>query len=208
MILILFIYTIISVFVFIYICDKKCWEDLILILVGLIGIICCNFIDETKQESEIKSIFYYRDETSYIDSYTIKGNEIFATGVEGKEVILPRDHAVIKNKGNNIIGDREYRPWIIEQIFSGEHHWTLFCRDETGKSRHIQVSRSLHNRLVLEKMLNKSVFEWTGMHSGYTILNMDVEAIIYVWIDPEEIRGQTEFRGFRINEKYYLFETS
>ena len=62
--------------------------------------------------------------------------------------------------------------------------------------------------LLSKKMLNKPVYEWVGMHCGYTILNMDVEAIICVWIEPEEIRGQTEFRGFRINEKYYLFETS
>lgn len=106
------------------------------------------------------------------------------------------------------MGDREYRPWTIEQVFSGVYYWTLFCRDETGKCRHIQVSRSPHNGLALEKMLNKSVSEWAGIHCGYTVLNMDVEAIICIWVEPEEIRGQTEFRGFRINGKYYFFETS
>ena len=102
MILILFISAIILDFVFIYICEKKCWDltlILLIFVVGLIGIMCCNFIDETKQESEAKSIFYCCDETYYIDSYPIKGDEIFATDVEGKEVVLPRDRAVIKNKG-------------------------------------------------------------------------------------------------------------
>ena len=41
------------------------------------------------------------------------------------------------------MGDREYRPWTIEQIFSGVYYWTLFCRDETGTCRHIHISRGL-----------------------------------------------------------------
>ena len=51
MILILFISAIILDFVFIYICEKKCWDltlILLIFVVGLIGIMCCNFIDETK----------------------------------------------------------------------------------------------------------------------------------------------------------------
>ena len=25
------------------------------------------------------------------------------------------------------MGDREYRPWILEQVFSGLYNWTLFA---------------------------------------------------------------------------------
>lgn len=106
------------------------------------------------------------------------------------------------------MGDREYRPWIIEQLFSGTYYWTLFCRDETGSCRHIQISRSAHNGLALERMLNKPASEWAGTHCGYTILNMNIDAIICMWAKPEEIRDQMEFRGFRIKGKYYFFETS
>lgn len=105
------------------------------------------------------------------------------------------------------MGDREYRPWIIEQIFSGKHHWTLYCKDETGAQKHIQISKSVHNGIALEKMLNIPVSEWAGPHCGFTAIDMNVEAIICVWVEPKEIRGQTEFRGFRINGKYYFFET-
>ena len=105
------------------------------------------------------------------------------------------------------MGDREYKPWIIEQIFSGTYYWTLFCRDENGDNRHIQISRSAHNGLVLEKMFNKPVSEWAGIHCGYTILNMNVEAILCVWVEPTELRGKIEFRGFRIKGEYYFFET-
>ena len=106
------------------------------------------------------------------------------------------------------MGDREYRLWIIEQIFSGTYYWTLFCRDETGTCRHIQISRSAHNCLALEKILNKPAAEWAEIYHGYTVLNMSVKAIICIWVEPEEIRGQTEFRGFYINGKYFYFETS
>ena len=102
MILILFISAIILDFVFIYICEKKCWDltlILLIFVVGLIGILCYNFIDETKQESEAAAILYCCDETCYIDSYTIKGDEIFAVDVKGIEIILPKDRTVIKNKG-------------------------------------------------------------------------------------------------------------
>lgn len=72
---------------------------LLIFVIGLIGILCYSFIDETKQASETKSILYCCDETYYIDSYTIKDDEIFAVDVKGKEVILPKDRTVIKNKG-------------------------------------------------------------------------------------------------------------
>ena len=72
---------------------------LLIFAVGFIGILCYSFIDKTKQESEAKSVFYCCDETYYIDSYIIKDDEIFAIDVEGKEVILPKDRTVIKNKG-------------------------------------------------------------------------------------------------------------
>lgn len=49
------------------------------------------------------------------------------------------------------MGDREYRTWILEQVFSGAYNWTLFCRDETGVCRHINVCRNAHNGLTLEK---------------------------------------------------------
>ena len=106
------------------------------------------------------------------------------------------------------MGDREYRPWTIEQIFSDVYYWTLFCRDETGTCRQIHISRSVHIGPTLEKMLNKPISEWGGKHCGYTILNMSVKAMICVWIEPEEIRGQEEFRGFLIDGKRYFFETS
>lgn len=106
------------------------------------------------------------------------------------------------------MGDREYRPWIIEQVFSGTYHWTLFCKDETGTRKIIPVCKNAHNGLALEKMFNRPVSEWSGTHCGYTTLNIDAEAIICIWVEPEEIRGQTEFRGFRIDGKYYFFENS
>lgn len=106
------------------------------------------------------------------------------------------------------MGDREYKLWTIEQIFSGGYYWTLYCRDEAGICRHIQVCRNAHNGLVLEKMLDRSFSEWGGMECGYTVINMDVEAIICVWVEPAEIKGKTEFEGFRIDRKYYFFETS
>ena len=82
---------------------EKFWPVVVMILlvfvIGLIGILCYNFIDETKQESEAAAILYCCDETYYIDSYTIKGDEIFAVDVKGIEIILPKDRTVIKNKG-------------------------------------------------------------------------------------------------------------
>lgn len=105
------------------------------------------------------------------------------------------------------MGDREYKSWTIEQVFSGVYYWTLFCRDEAGVCRHLLISRNTHNGLALEKMFNKPISEWGGTECGYTVINMDVEAIICIWVEPAEIRGQTEFRGFHIGGKYYFFET-
>lgn len=106
------------------------------------------------------------------------------------------------------MGDRIYRPWIIEQIFSGVYNWTLSCRDETGACKSIPICKNAHNGLALEKMLNKPTCEWAGMHCGYTVLNTNVEAIICVWAEPAEIRGQEEFRGFRVDGKLYFFENA
>lgn len=72
---------------------------LLIFVIWLIGILCYNTIVESKQESAAKSIFYCCDETYYIDSYTYSGDDIVAIDVEGKEVILPKDRTVIKNKG-------------------------------------------------------------------------------------------------------------
>jgi hypothetical protein len=106
------------------------------------------------------------------------------------------------------MGDREYRTWILEQVFSGAYNWTLFCRDETGVCRHINVCRNVHNGLTLEKMLNKEISEWGGKSCGYTVFNIDIEAIICIWVEPAEIKGQEEFRGFRVDGKYYFFEST
>lgn len=106
------------------------------------------------------------------------------------------------------MGDREYRPWIIEEVFSGAYNWTLFCRDETGVYRNINVCRNTHNALNLEKILNRNLSEWGGRMCGYTVFNIDVEAIINIWVEPVEIKGQEEFRGFRVNGKYYFFENT
>ena len=67
---------------------------------------------------------------------------------------------------------------------------------------------SPHNGLTLEKMLNKPISEWGGKRCAYTVLNMSVKAMICVWIEPEEIGGQEEFRDFLIDGKHYFFETS
>jgi hypothetical protein len=37
---------------------------------------------------------------------------------------------------------------------------------------------------------------------------MDIEAIICIWVEPAEIKGQEEFRGFRVDGKYYFFESA
>ena len=72
---------------------------LLIFVLGLIGYLCYGKISEAKQNKEAKSIFYCCDETYYIDSYTIKGDDIFAIDVKGKEVILPKDRTVIENNG-------------------------------------------------------------------------------------------------------------
>lgn len=39
-------------------------------------------------------------------------------------------------------------------------------------------------------------------------MNIPIEVVICVWKVPEEIAGQEEFRGFRINGEMYIFELS
>lgn len=94
------------------------------------------------------------------------------------------------------MGDREYRSWIIEQVLSGAYSWILFCRDETGTCRRIQVSKNTHNGLVLEKMLGKPIFVLGEIHCGYTVINMNVEAVICVWAEPAKLEVRQNFEVF------------
>lgn len=104
--------------------------------------------------------------------------------------------------------NREYRHWIIDEVFSGAYSWMLLCKDETGEYRNINVCRNTLNALNLEKILNKNLSEWAGRACGYTVLNIDVEAIIDIWVEPDENKGQEKFQGFRIGRKYYFFENA
>lgn len=104
--------------------------------------------------------------------------------------------------------DREYRHWIIDEVFSSAYSWMLLCRDETGVYRNINICRNTLNALNLEKILNKNLSEWGSRACGYTVLNIDVEAIIDIWVEPDENKGQEKFQGFRIGRKYYFFENA
>lgn len=72
---------------------------ILIISIGGFGVLCSILIGETKQNSKAKAVFYYCDESYYIDSYTIRDNEIIAINVRGEEMIFPKDRTVIKNKG-------------------------------------------------------------------------------------------------------------
>lgn len=68
-------------------------------VIGLIGFLCYDVIDENRQNSKAKAVFYFCDTCYYIDSYTIKDDEIIAIDVQGESMIFPRDCTIIKNKG-------------------------------------------------------------------------------------------------------------
>lgn len=71
---------------------------MIIFVIGLIGALCCIVVNENKQDSEAKAVFYCYDKCYYIDSYLIKDDEIIAIDVQGESMTFPKDRTVIKNK--------------------------------------------------------------------------------------------------------------
>lgn len=105
------------------------------------------------------------------------------------------------------MGDREYRPWILKHLEITESYWTLNCYDEANELHMIRVHKSPRSAKWLSEIIGKSYHEWVAERE-LCDLNIPIEAVICVWEAPEEIAGQEEFRGFRINGKIYFFELS
>lgn len=105
------------------------------------------------------------------------------------------------------MGDREYRPWIFKHLEITENYWTLNCYDEADGLHMIRVHKSPRSAKWLSEIIGKPYYEWVA-ESELRNLNIPVEAVICVWKTPEEIAGQEEFRGFRINGEMYIFELS
>lgn len=88
---------------------KKLGDFLIEFIFPIIGIILTitilffigGFIyttsNEAKMREQAEMIFHYNEDDYYIESYEYSGDQIVAVGVNGKELIFPKNGTVIED---------------------------------------------------------------------------------------------------------------
>lgn len=66
-------------------------------VVFLMGGLIYTFSNEMKMRERAEMIFHYDNDDYYITSYEYSGDQIVAVGVNGKEVIFPKNGTVIED---------------------------------------------------------------------------------------------------------------
>ena len=88
---------------------KKLGDFLIEFIFPIIGIILTITVlffiggliymtsNEAKMREQAEMIFHYNENDYYIESYEYSGDQIVAVGVNGKEIIFPKNGTVIED---------------------------------------------------------------------------------------------------------------
>ena len=66
-------------------------------VIFLMGGLIYTFSNEMKMRERAEMIFHYDNDDYYITSYEYSGDQIVAVGVNGKEVIFPKNGTVIED---------------------------------------------------------------------------------------------------------------
>lgn len=66
-------------------------------VIFLMGGLIYTFSNEMKMREQAEMIFHYNNDDYYIASYEYSGDQIVAIGVNGKEVIFPKNGTVIED---------------------------------------------------------------------------------------------------------------
>lgn len=66
-------------------------------VIFLMGGLIYTFSNEMKMREQAEMIFHYNNDDYYIASYEYSGDQIVAVGVNGKEVIFPKNGTVIED---------------------------------------------------------------------------------------------------------------
>lgn len=77
---------------------------LIITALFLIGALVYLISDEVKMREQAEMIFHYDTDDYYIKSYEFSEDQIVAVGVNGKEIIFPKNCTVIEYINNDVKG--------------------------------------------------------------------------------------------------------
>lgn len=66
-------------------------------VIFLIGGLIYTTSNEVKMREQAEMIFHYDNDNYYIESYEYSGDQIVAVGVNGKELIFPKNGTVIED---------------------------------------------------------------------------------------------------------------
>lgn len=66
-------------------------------VIFLLGGIIYTTSNEVKMREQAEMIFHYDNDNYYIESYEYSGDQIVAVGVNGKELIFPKNGTVIED---------------------------------------------------------------------------------------------------------------
>ena len=66
-------------------------------VIFLMGELIYTFSNEMKMRERAEMVFHYNNDDYYIASYEYSGDQIVAVGVNGKEVIFPKNGTVIED---------------------------------------------------------------------------------------------------------------
>lgn len=70
---------------------------LTIIILFLIGGFIYTTSNEAKMREYVEMIFHYNEDDYYIESYEYSGDQIIAVGVNGKEIIFPKNGTIIED---------------------------------------------------------------------------------------------------------------
>lgn len=66
-------------------------------VIFLMGGLIYTFSNEMKMRERAEMVFHYNNDDYYIESYEYSGDQIVAVGVNGKEIIFPKNGTVIED---------------------------------------------------------------------------------------------------------------
>lgn len=66
-------------------------------VVFLLGGLIYTTSNEAKMREQAEMIFHYDNDNYYIESYEYSGDQIVAVGVNGKELIFPKNGTIIED---------------------------------------------------------------------------------------------------------------
>ena len=70
---------------------------LTIVVIFLVGGLVYTFSNEMEMREQAEMIFHYDNDDYYIESYEYSGDQIVAVGVNGKELIFPKNGTVIED---------------------------------------------------------------------------------------------------------------